>query len=77
MSRHTAVITGPQPDAATLRSVQLVGLQPRLVLVVAVLSNGAIEKQVLHLDADVDDARLAAVGAALGASCRSGVGPAS
>jgi heat-inducible transcriptional repressor len=67
VSRHASVIVGPQPDAAKLRSIQLVSLQPRLVLVVAVLSNGAIEKQVLHLDDDVDDALVASVNRVLGA----------
>lgn len=62
---HAAVVVGPQPDAATVRSVQLVILQPRVVLIVAVLSNGGVEKQVLHFDADVDEATVNAAAAAL------------
>jgi heat-inducible transcriptional repressor len=65
VSRHTAMITGPEPDTAQVLAVQLVGLQPRVLLLVAVLSNGVVEKQVLQVDTDVDDARLAAAGAAL------------
>ncbi|HEX6310094.1 MAG TPA: heat-inducible transcriptional repressor HrcA [Acidimicrobiia bacterium] len=62
---HAAVVVGPQPDAATVRSVQLVSLQPGVVLTVAVLSNGGVEKQVLHGDADTDDAGIHAAAAAL------------
>jgi heat-inducible transcriptional repressor len=38
-----------------VRAVQLVLLHPRQVLVVAVLSTGAVEKQLLHLEEDADD----------------------
>lgn len=62
---HAAVVVGPQPDAATVRSVQLVSLQPWVVLIVVVLSNGGVEKQVLHFDADIDDARIATATTAL------------
>ena len=65
VSRHAAMVMAPEADRAAVRSVQLVPLQPRVVLVVAVLSNGVVEKQVLHLDADADDARVAAAGAIL------------
>jgi len=65
VSKHAAMVVGPPPDAATLRSVQLVSLQPRVVLAVAVLSNGAVEKSVLTLDDDVDDARVGAANATL------------
>jgi len=62
---HAAVVVGPQPDAATVRSVQLVSLQPGVVLTVAVLSNGGVEKQVLHLDTDVDEPGVSAAAGAL------------
>lgn len=62
---HAAVVVGPQPDAATVRSVQLVSLQPWVVLIVVVLSNGGVEKHVLHFDADIDDARIATATTAL------------
>lgn len=65
VSRHAAMVMAPEPDRAVVRSVQLVPLQARVVLVVAVLSNGVVEKQVLHLDADADDARVAAAAATL------------
>jgi heat-inducible transcriptional repressor len=65
VSRHASVVVGPPADTAQVRSVQLVPLQPRVLLVVCVLSNGAIEKDVVQLDDDVDDARVGAATATL------------
>jgi heat-inducible transcriptional repressor len=60
VTHHAAMVMGPPSDSATVRSVQLVPLQPRVVLLVVVLSNGAVERQALQLDADADDERLSA-----------------
>jgi heat-inducible transcriptional repressor len=65
VSRHASVVVGPPAGAAQVRSVQLVALQPRVLLVVCVLSNGAIEKDVLQLDEDVDVPRVGAATATL------------
>jgi heat-inducible transcriptional repressor len=69
VSSHTAVVVGPHSsgEPPTLRSVQLVSLQPTLVLALAVLSNGNVEKCVLHLADDADDATVAAASHALDA----------
>ena len=69
VSSHTAVVVGPHshPEVAKVRSVQLVRLQPSLVLALAILSNGNVEKCVLHLADEVDDATVAAAGLALDA----------
>ena len=69
VSSHTAVVVGPHSHAevATVRSVQLVSLQPSLVLALAILSNGNVEKCVLHLADEADDATVAAAGVALDA----------
>ena len=67
VSTHTAVVVGPHAEAATVRSVQLVVLQPTLVLALAVLSNGSVEKCVMHLPNEVDDATVATAGLALDA----------
>jgi heat-inducible transcriptional repressor len=56
---------GPSHEGAAVRSVQLVGLAPRLALVVVVLADGAVQKQTIDLPVDADDDRLAAAGAAL------------
>jgi heat-inducible transcriptional repressor len=59
---YAAVVVGPPHEAATIRSVQIVGLAPRVALVVAVLSNGVVEKRTLDLDDEAGDERLAAAG---------------
>lgn len=70
LTSHAAVVVGPQADAARVRSVQLVSLQPRVVLAVAVLSNGAIEREVLTLDDDATDDQVAKATGALDAALR-------
>lgn len=70
VSHHAAMVVGPPADSAVVRSVQLVSLQPRTLLLVAVLSSGAVEKHVFELDEDVDDARAAATTAVLDAQLR-------
>ena len=55
LTDYAAVVVGPAHEQATVRSVQLVGLAPRVVLLVAVLSNGAVEKRTIELDQDVDE----------------------
>ena len=52
---HTAMVVGPQPEVAQVRGVQLVTLHPGVVLAVAVLSNGAVEKETVVLDHDVSE----------------------
>jgi heat-inducible transcriptional repressor len=68
VSTHTAVVVGPHAEAVTVRTVQLVSLQPSLVLALAILSTGVVEKCVLHLPDAVDDDTLQGAAAALGAS---------
>lgn len=68
VSRHAAMVVGPPPDQAEIRTVQLVRLHERTVLLVVVLSNGAIERHVLHLETDVDDGRLGVAAARLDAT---------
>jgi heat-inducible transcriptional repressor len=55
LTSYAAVVVGPSHDSATIRSVQVVGLAPRLALLVIVLSDGAVEKRTIDLDADVSD----------------------
>ena len=54
VTAHAAVVVGPQADAVTVRSVHVAQLQPRVLLAVLVLSNGAVEKETVSLDADAD-----------------------
>jgi len=65
LTHYAAVVIAPPHDVASIRSVQLVGLAPRVALLVVVLSNGVIEKHTLDLDEDADDLRLAAAGMTL------------
>ncbi len=62
---YAAVVVGPAHEAATIRSAQLVGLGPRLALLVLVLSNGAVEKFSVDLDEEVGDEVIGAAGAVL------------
>ncbi len=59
VTRCAAIVVGPQVATAVVRSVQLVDLSSHVVLVVAVLSTGAVEQRVLEFDtppepADID-----------------------
>lgn len=65
LTQYTSVIVGPSHTHATVRSVQLVDLGPRRVLVVAVLSDGAVEKRTLDLDHDASVADVADASAQL------------
>lgn len=49
------VVGPPHHDVATVRTVQLVGLAPRLALFVSVMSNGMVEKRSVDLLAETGD----------------------
>jgi heat-inducible transcriptional repressor len=70
ITTHAAVVIGPQPDAARVRTVQLVRLHETSMLVVAVLSNGHVERQFLELAGEVDDSRIGAATAVLDTQLR-------
>ena len=65
LTSYAAVVVGPSHESATIRSVQLVGLSPLHLLLVVVLSDGAVEKRTIELDTEVSDDVLAAAGALL------------
>ena len=54
----TAMVVGPSHESAAIRSVQLVGLGPRLALLVVVLADGAVQKQSIEFAEEVDEAHL-------------------
>jgi heat-inducible transcriptional repressor len=66
LTHYAAVVVGPAAEAATVRSVQLVGLSAKTATVVVVLSNGSVEHEPIDLTDEVTDHRLAAAGAHLG-----------
>ena len=62
-----AMVLAPGHEAATVRSFQLVTLGSRVALAVMVLSDGAVEKETIELDADDNEARVGAASAHLAA----------
>jgi heat-inducible transcriptional repressor len=64
---YAGVVVGPPHEAATIRSIQVVGLAHGVALAVAVLSNGTVEKRTLDIADDVGDERMAAATAHLSA----------
>jgi heat-inducible transcriptional repressor len=67
LTDYAAVVVGPPHEDAVLRSVQVVSLSPRLVLVVAVLSDGAVEKATIETTSDVSETVVNAASAYLAA----------
>ena len=65
LTSYAAVVVGPSHDTATIRSVQLVSLSPLHALLVVVLSDGAVEKRTIDLDAETSEDTLARAGALL------------
>ncbi len=59
LTDYAAVVVSPAHEAAVIKSVQLVGLSRRVVLVVAVLSTGAVERRWIELGGDIVEERLA------------------
>jgi heat-inducible transcriptional repressor len=70
ITAHAAVVVGPQPDLARVRSVQLVRLHETSLLVVAILSNGQVERQFIELAGELDDGRIGAAIAVLDTQLR-------
>jgi len=67
VTAHTAVVVSPGHERSTVRSVQLVALGPRVVLLVVVLSNGLVEKRTLELGSEVGEERVTAASTHLAA----------
>jgi len=59
LTSYAAVVVGPGHESAAIRSVQLVGLGPRLVLLVVVLADGSVEKRSIDLADDASEEVLA------------------
>jgi heat-inducible transcriptional repressor len=70
ITSHAAVVVGPQIDAVRVRSAQIIALQPELLLVVAVLSNGSIEKEIVTNAGKFDEAQISRASAALDSTLR-------
>jgi heat-inducible transcriptional repressor len=70
LTDYAAVVVGPRHESATIRSVQIVSMSPRLALVVVVLSDGALEKKTIDLSSDTSEDVLAGAAAHLTAYVR-------
>lgn len=55
LTDYAAVVVDESDEAATVRSVQLVSLADRTIMIVIVLSNGQVAKQTLDFDAELDE----------------------
>jgi heat-inducible transcriptional repressor len=55
LTQYAAVVVSPAAEAATVRSFQVVGLSPKVAIIVVVLSNGVIDKHTIELVRDVDE----------------------
>jgi heat-inducible transcriptional repressor len=62
MTSYASVVVGPSHERATIRSVQLVSLAPLHVLLVVVLSDGAVEKRTMELASEPSAQELARAG---------------
>jgi heat-inducible transcriptional repressor len=65
LTTYTAVVVAPAVDRATVRSMQLVALSARVVMVIEVLSSGVVVHRTVELDEDANDAHLSAATAHL------------
>jgi heat-inducible transcriptional repressor len=70
LTDSAAVVIGPAHEQALVRTVQVVGLTPRVALLVVVLSDGSIEKRTVELDQDADEATITRAAAHLDSHLR-------
>ena len=54
VTRLLALVSAPPPEAATIRHVEVLLLQPRLVMLVVITSAGGVTKRVHDFDSPVD-----------------------
>ena len=55
LTDYAAVVVGPTHETLTIRCSLLTRISPRLVLLVVVLSNGAVDKHGIEVDDDIAD----------------------
>ncbi len=67
LTHYAALVVAPARDAATVRTVQVVGLGTQTALAVAILSDGSVRKAVVEIAPDRPAQDLAVVGAHLSA----------
>src|SRR4051794_19331250 len=65
LTDYAAVVVAPSHEVANIRSAQLVGLAPKVALLVVVLSNGVVEKRTIELEQETGEERIGAASAHL------------
>lgn len=65
LTDYAAVVVGPAHESLVVRSALLTRLSPTAVLVVIVMSNGVVEKQIFDVDESTTDAEIEEANAAL------------
>lgn len=68
LTNYAAVVVAPASEVVPVRSVQLVGLSPTVVMLVAVLANGTVDKRTVDLDQPVAEDVVARTGTQLAAA---------
>ena len=71
LTSYASVVLPPGHESAPVRSVQVVGLGPRLALLVVVLADGAVEKRSIEFDEEVPETALTQATARLQATAQS------
>jgi heat-inducible transcriptional repressor len=62
VTRLLAVVSAPSMNTASIRHVEVIALQPELVMVVVITSTGGVSKTITSFDVPVDSGLLAWVG---------------
>ncbi len=65
LTDYATVVVGPGHESSSIRSVQLVGLAPTVVLVLVVLSDGAVDKRTVEVAEEASETALAGASAHL------------
>ena len=65
LTAYAALVVAPQHASAAIRSVNLVDLSERLVLVLVVYENGSVDKRTIEMDQPADSVELARAAAVL------------
>jgi heat-inducible transcriptional repressor len=55
LTHHAALVVGPQAEGVRICGAHLAQLQPRVLVAVVILSNAAVEKEIVLLDRDATD----------------------
>lgn len=58
LTNYAAVVTGPDPETVRIRSVQLVSLGPKRILLLMVDSKGVVSKKSLEVQQEIDELEL-------------------